>query len=848
MRLSAITITLCLLIVVSSLSALQLMITSSSAQPTWSFSITLFPAELYMGEWGRLKANITNTDCSARLPKPYEAKFDNIPERALKSILARAREMNESGWITDYDLRIEGAHGFGGQVYFDAKLRIIGACSGKSIKLYYAQLWFPWKKYPGRDWAFRADANVELKAFNPIDYILKGFSPGSSIVLEFELFIPPDIYPEERFLKPFMDLRVHYPGWIDYTLEAYPTRGPFEIQPYRSFNLTVTDYDGMNPIAGARVVIRRLIHYYDVREYVTPENGTIRIHRLKEDDYEVRVYWNSSIFLQESPLVYMEHHTAYDLASEGIRTLLFNVEVRALDLKERALNGARIALDGVEVIAENGYALYQLVPNGNHSLQAYWMGVKLLDEWVWIGYHPTISPEIKEPKLVLKLPVDDLLVQAVDSGGMPLAANFTVSDPRGALPDLLLYSSSGLLNITQLVMGDYWVRALNCSQAFRKCAEASGIFQPGQLMKLQLPLHSITLHLYSRSGMELGNASVILGSVEARADQWGYASFPGIPKGKYDVRILWNNVEVYDGQIMVSESGSWDIIADVYDVGLELKTADGRPFSAYWILVDPSGHRHEMRRPSSIISARLIPRGPCNLTVIDERNLTLISSVMSVEELASMRELKLPIGDMVIRVLWSDGAPIANARIVLVGPASLRSEGLTDAQGMISLGLAPFANYSLRVYYPRTSLVLFAGNVTFVGDVVEVRAGRTGIMVKVVDALGNPLPGAAVRLHVSGIILGEGKSGSDGVVAFSGIPHLGAYQLEVKHGPLIVNRIIRPGESAVIELEAINLLGLTMYIQDLMALLPAIAVVIAITIIIIVLRRRFRASARAEIR
>ncbi|MEM3921799.1 MAG: hypothetical protein QXG25_02815, partial [Nitrososphaerota archaeon] len=249
MRLSAITITLCLLIVVSSFSALQLTITSSSAQPTWSFSITLFPAELYMGEWGRLRANITNTDCSARLPKPYEAKFDDIPERALESILARAREMNESGWITDYDLRIEGAHGFGGQVYFDAKLRIIGACSGKSIKLYYAQLWFPWKKYPGRDWAFRADANVELKAFNPIDYILKGLSPGSSIVLEFELFIPPDIYPEERFLKPFMDLRVHYPGWIDYTLEAYPTRGPFEIQPYRSFNLTVTDYDGMNPIA-----------------------------------------------------------------------------------------------------------------------------------------------------------------------------------------------------------------------------------------------------------------------------------------------------------------------------------------------------------------------------------------------------------------------------------------------------------------------------------------------------------------------------------------------------------------------------------------------------------------------
>jgi len=322
-----------------------------------------------MGEWGKLKANITNMDCSLRQPsdKPFEKEFKGIPKQDLELILNRAQEMNESGWIKDYDYKIENAYGFGGQVYLDAKLMIKEACQGKSIKLYHALLWFPWKKYPGRDWAFRADANVELKAFNPIDYILNGRSPGSSIVLEFNIFIPPDIYPEERLLKPVMDLRVHYPGWIDYTLETYPTHGPFEIQPYRSFNLTVTDYDGLNPISGARVVIRRLMHYYDVREYITPDNGTIRIYRLKEDDYEVRVYWNSSLFLQESPLVHIGHHTAYDLASKGVRTLLFNVEVRVLDLRERPLNGARIVLDGVEVITENGLTLYQLVPNGNHS-------------------------------------------------------------------------------------------------------------------------------------------------------------------------------------------------------------------------------------------------------------------------------------------------------------------------------------------------------------------------------------------------------------------------------------------------------------------------------------------------
>lgn len=848
MRLSVATAFLCLLIVVSILSALQLMIIPSSAQPTWSFSIQLLPAELYIGEWGRLKANITNTDCSARLSKPYEMKFNDIPEQDLKSILARSREMNEGGWIMSYDLEIEGTHGVGGQIYFDAKLKIMGACSGKSIKLYYAQLWFPWRKYPGKDWAFRADANVELKAFNPIDYILKGFSPGSSIVLEFKIFIPPNINPEERFLKPVIDLRVHYPGWIDYTLEAYPTHGLFKIQPYRTFNLTVTDYDGVNPIAGARVVIRRLIHYYDVREYITPENGTIRIHRLEEGEYEVRIYWNSSIFLQESPLVHMEHHTTYDLASKDIRTLVFNVEVRAVDMRDRPLKGAKIALDGVEVIALDGLALYQLVPNGNHSIQAYWMGVKLLDEWIWVGYHPTISPDIRRPRLTLRLPVDDLLVQTVDSGGAPIAANFTISDLHGALPELSIYSTSGLLNLTQLVMRNYRVLASSCSSVFKTCAEAYGIFQPGQLMKLQLPLHSMTIHLYSRDGVELRNASVIFDGIEAKTDQWGHVSFQGIPQGEYRIKILWRGVEVHDSRIKVLESRSWDIFADVYNIGLELRTTDKRPISAYWVLTDSSGNRYESKSPSDIISARLVPQGPCNLTIIDERNFTLVSLTKSAEELAGMRVLELPLGDMTVKVFWSDKSPIINARVVLVGPAGLVIEGLTDDYGLTSFSLVPFANYNLRVYYPRTSVPLFTGNVTFAGGFVEIELKRTTVMVKVVDILGNPLPGAAMKLHISGVILGERKSGPDGITVFSGIPHLSAYQLEIRHGSLRADKIIRPGESVVIKLEAINLLGLMIPIQDFMILLLVVAAVIAIPTIMIIVKRLKISSGRKEVR
>lgn len=836
---------LCALIIAASFSALILMTPAADAQPTWSFSIELLPAELYMGEWGTLRANITNTDCSSRSSEPYEVEFDDIPEREFESILERAREMNESRWIKDYDYDIEYAHGFGGQVYYDAKLVIKGACSGTPIKLYYALLWFPWKNYPGREFGFKADANVELKAFNPIDYILEGVSPGSSIILEFRIFIPPDILPEERLLKPVMDLRVHYPRWIDYTLEAYPTHGPFEIQPYRSFNLTVMDYDGVNPIAGARVVIRRLIHYYDVREYVTPENGTIRIHRLREDDYEVRVYWNSSLYLQESSLVHLGHHSAYELASRGIRTMLFNVGVRVLDLRERPLDGARVFLDGVELIAENGSALYELVPNGNHSLQAYWMGVKLLDEWVWVGYHPTISPEIKKPRFDLILPVDDLVVQAVDSGGAPVGANFTVADPWGILPELEAYSRSGILNITQLVVGDYRVRAWNCSQVFKTCAEASGVFRPGSPSKIELPLHSAALRILSRSGVELENASVIFGGVEARAGPDGAISFPGIPEGEYPVKVLWRGVEVYDGRIRVSGSGSWEVVAEVYDLRLELETADGRPLSAWWIFVDSSGHEYVAERPSDTISLKLLPAGPCNLTIVDERNFTLASLLTRVEELAELETLKLPVKDLEIRVSWSDGRPLSGARVVLEGLKGLGGEERTDGRGVASFRLMPYANYSVGIYYPGTSLLLVQRNVTFEGEPVEVVVGRAQIMVKVVDKLGNPLPGASLKLHVSGVVFGELGSGSDGIAIFSDLPYLNAYQLEVVHGPLRVGRVVHPGESLVLELDAVNILGLIIYVHDILALIPYIVGVIAVCATIAGLLV-FRASLRRE--
>ena len=819
MRLRAIATALLTALLISSIISLA---PRCHAQPTWSFRVKLLPSELYMGEWGTIQVNLTNTDCSDKTSAEFE--FKDIPEQDLEELDRRAGEMLEEGLIGSYDIQITYAHGVGGQVYYDAKLTINGACSGKPIKVYYVFLWFPWKDYPGRELGAKAEVNAELKAFNPIEYVLNGVSPGSSKLLTFNLFIPPDIRPEERLLKPYIDIRVHYPGWIDYTLEGYPTEGSFEIQPYRSFNLTITDYDGVTPIAGAKVVISRLMHYYEKREYVTPENGTISIRRLLEDYYEIRVYWNSSEYLQESQLIHIGKHHAYELASsKTLKTLLFNVEISVLDLKGRPLDGAKVLLDGVEQVAEKGFTRFLLVPNGNHTLQAYWMNLKLLDKWIWVGYHPTLFPEIKKPKYEITLQVGDLVIQAVDSGGSPIGANFTVIDLSGRLPSITRYSRSGFLNVSQIPLGRYLVKALNCSKAFGTCVESSGEYSLGGVSKIQLPVHLVSFKVYSMSGLELANATISFGPVSAKTDESGSASFPGVPEGEYPVKVFWKGVEVYRDRLRVSGSIVEKIYGKVYDIVLKIRTADGDPFAAKWVLIDPSGRMHAPETPTDVISLNLIPAGSCELKILDESNVTILSKIFDVEELAELKILTLPIKNLVVKVVWEDGSPISGAKISLSEIGGNKSyESLTSLSGEAEFKRIPFSRYSLTVYYPRTPLTIIRENVTFSGEPIEVEAKQAQIQVKVVDWFDNPLQDAFVRLHVSGIVLGELYSGADGVASFSKLPHLSAYQLEVKHGPLKVSEIVHPGQVLTVKLGVINFFGLMIYVSDISSMIPYI--------------------------
>jgi len=812
-----------LIIMLSTLLFSILLTPTIQGQPTWSLKILFYPAKLYMGEWGQVYVNITNMDCSSRSNHLIELKS----KRVIDEIVERSEKMKETGMIEDYSLEAEKMWGYGGDVYGDYKLTILGACNGRSVELVSAGVWFPFKEI-ARAMTFWNNTRKSLEAFNPLIYIMNGSHRESSIVLIFKVFIPEDIPSEEVSMKPSIDVRLRFPGWVEYTLENYPAaENNVEIQPYRTFNLTVTDFDGLNPIPNAKIVIRRLIHYYEEREYITPENGTIKIYRLYDDKYEVAVYWNSS-YKQEYPLIYFEQHWAYELSrSKNIRTRLFNLKIKPVDIHGKPLNKAFIILDGIVKTSENGEAVYPTVPQGNHSIQVFWRNVKVYDGWVWAGYHPTIYPWMTRPAIEhnITTSVGDLLVQAVDSGGKTVGANFTVIGLNPETSFQNIYSRNGLLNVSQLPIGDYLVRAVNTSRTFNSMVSSEKITKPGEIHYLELPLYPVKLKITDSGGELLNGAEVYLESIMKKSEGDGEAVFTGVPIGKHNLKVVFLGMEVYKGIIDVSREVDVKLKVDVFDLELEMLNHAGKPVRISYEFVDPAGRRFSGKDVESIIIEDL-PDGISILKIYyDDR--IIYDREASVRELYNMKQINLPISDLKIVVRYADGEPLERAQVDVI---DLRSgekySKLTDNNGEILLQDRPFSQYRIIVYYPYTRLAVAGGEISFSGQEIRYSLEKTTVTVKVVDALGGPVENAEVSINYMKNPVSKQKTGSDGVAVFRDIVKLPLYEVHVSSGGIYGSGMVEPEKSIEVKMPLINI-----EVSGILYVLTPIAVVVIIVFI-----------------
>ena len=803
---------------------------NATAQPTWNFKVVALPADLYPGEWGEITFNITNMDCNYR--EDYNFLFKWFTWSQVDEMVRRSAEMFAKGLITDYRVDIErsyvGKGPAGRTTYYDGTLRLKGVCRGRSIEVLEISVWFQ-AKGMGKSQAITVPIGERLDAFNPVRYITQGSDPFSSTSATVKVFIPSDLAPEDLKVKPSIDIKVHYPEWVDYTFENYPIAENYvEIQPYRSFNLTITDYSGVIPLSMAKLIIVDP-KSGELIERTADDQGRVSVRMLPEDQYEVRVCWTSK-YSQPDPCIHRKTYWAYELASMKVLKIeIFTATIEARDLHGRLLENVKVVFDGFEKETSGGRVDYHMVPQGNHSLQVFWRGQKLYEGWVWIGFTPG-SPQPVTTQSI-SLPIGDLLVQAVDSGGKPVGATFTVADQGGKIIAEEVYSETGLLNISQLLVKDYLVRAVNVSTIHDTFVTAEGVFKPGKLEYLQLPIYSISFKIVNQADRPVQEAVVRLNGLDSKTGADGAVTFAGIPRGSYDLEVEWRGVNVYKDTIEVSGAIDETIRAKIYDVDAFFLNSEGEPVKVTYMLRDPAGR--EFTGEGEAMKVQDVPEGECDLIVLYD-GAPILQEKIQAAELAGMKEIALPIFDMEVTVRWSDGSPLEGARIEVIEVGGLNIEqkaGEADVNGVVMFEGMPASTYLIKVYYPNTGFVIANKTVGFKGQKIEYSFESTGLTIKVIDPLGNPVQGAEVTVSYLGLPIAYKKTTFNGVATFMNIVRLPAYEVHVSVDNLEATTSVQPGGYAEVQVSYIT--G-----RSLMTLVAIIAIIGVIAAIAIILVRR----------
>ena len=584
--------------------------------------------------------------------------------------------------------------------------------------------------------------------------------------------------------------------------------------------------------------------YYDKREYVT-ENGVIEVKRLKEDEYDIEVYWNSSSFNQEKSLVHKGIHSAYDLAVHGLRVGVLPVEVQVLDLQERPLEGARVTLDGVESFTDqNGWVRYSLVPFANHSLEIEWRGYKLYKEWKWIGYHPTISPEVKRATYTVTVPVDDLTVSVKDVYGNLLPANITLTDPRGLIAEQKIYTENGTWTFTLLPKKVFKVEASTYSPAFKAHASASAKCTP-RACEVILPLYSVKLEVVNLNGRPLENASVRLGPVEERTDEDGLAVIPGVPEGTYPLSVSWRGIPVYTETLKVDSVVERKITVNVYYISVRLLTGDEKPYVGYWSLIDSSGVMYEAERPTDIIEVDNLPPGPCRIVITSLDHKTTFKFTYPAEQLVNMSSLRLPIGSVEVKASLEDGRPLSWVKVQISKGGELVWEGTLDQDGRAEIDEIPYGRYMVTVLYPSAGVSLLREEVDIMGGSLDLKVRCAPLEIKVIDAIGNPVRRAHVEVSYASVILASGFTDDSGSFKVGCVPELQAYKVDVRYGRYKVGDLVKPHETRLVQINIVNLGGWIMPVEQFayLVMLPSTGLIIVMAVTVV---RRFIRKKKAE--
>ena len=514
--------------------------------------------------------------------------------------------------------------------------------------------------------------------------------------------------------------------------------------------ITIMDYEGVNPLFDAKLVIADSASPEDKREFTADENGVVTIMGIDPGaEYLVEVYWNNPEYGDEEILVFQREIQGGVLqAMSEIRVHVFNVEIIPLDkggkplltpldiaLKEPAVT----YLDGVKQVVEEEVftARYILIPQGRHRLRIDWLGYTVYEEEVEIGLETLEGyiPGVDDPsqynetvqrtrKLWVETSVADMEITVTDPDGNPVSAPVTIIDPEGLyqvegeeLSGIGLwvdYREGGRVDWSQLPIVEYRVLVLSPFDLTEVLAENTCV--PAQPCKIMLdpnkgPYYTFKVRVVTEYGTPIEGALVELSGWGEPTDANGTVVFTCVRPGTYTLRALLGENEVYPAEtIEVRESTEIEITIGIesFKVNITLVTGDFRPYEVYWSLDSYEGaHYDSGEKPSSRIVIQNISLGNYELKiVVPEYGLEYKFGPFAAETLVIMNMFTLPIADTRIVLSTPEGGPAANYLVRLcIKEVNICFENRTDENGeALFVNLPHEVPYNLTIFSDGTPL------------------------------------------------------------------------------------------------------------------------------------------------
>jgi hypothetical protein len=788
--------------------------------PYWGGPTVPFPedrgrAHYVAGESANMTFQIINKDCRERSEKPYVKKLGRGWVSEFWPIIFRADDLNRTGFITRYLFIGYVTERRGDDYYGDWEITVYGYCISRPIFIESVTLWFDWPGI-GRARNVTVVINKTLNALDPIKYILEGDLNDSFMLITARFDFPPNVPPDSLGTQPTLTVRMRYPdgstheydynpsteyGKTRWTLNIWGLKGTlygrFFLQPFRTFDLRITDYEGGIALPGAKIKLSAHAYNFSITASAN-ENGIAKIWRLP-DKFTYQLTVNYTVpWLGSEEKVLMISTDAYKLASSGeLRTELYTLRASPSDRQGRTLNGAPVRIESLgrpgkalENVTKDGYATFHLVPTGNYTVSVGWKGMTVFKGHRYVGYHPTLG--FQHTSFNLTANVDDLVVAAVDMAGNPVGAVFSVEGPTAETSRARVEAADGVLRLEQMPIAEYLVKASNSSKVFGVNVEGSTTARPGERAEIRLPFFGVSLRALSMDGKPLQGASIRLHGVAVAADSSGRATVPGVPPGSYDVEVIYRGVTVYKEKLEVKDNVYRDLECAVYDVSGRFMSADGEPKVVLWNL---AAEDKDFSGTGDRLAVELLPEREYKLTVTirkDGKEVKLLEQFVRPSELRDA-VIKLPLGRLVVRIVWDDGSPFE-------GQVLLAGETKSIVNGMVKFEDVPFGTYDISVKDVK-DIEILKTQVTYKGGEETIRISSANIVVRVSDILGRPIEGTVVRVQsqkIPGVELATASIGPDGSAKFTRIPAtLAPFIVTATYGDRSVEKITEPGEVTI---------------------------------------------------